>query len=199
MSIDILKYSMTKQDGRILRSVKSQKLIVEACIKLFKEGNFVPTAQLVANESGVGIRTVFRLFDDMENLLKSVDAEMRKDYDFEVKFDPNSSFENRLLVGVDHLCAIYKKHQIIMFGTVSNMWKYKFLQENYMNYQKMIMQKVEEVLPEVLNFDGESKELIHATLSFAFWARLQGQGLKKDQIKSALVRQCTMIFNNEKI
>ena len=199
MSIDILKYSMTKQDGRILRSVKSQKLIVEACIKLFKEGNFVPTAQLVANESGVGIRTVFRLFDDMENLLKSVDAEMRKDYDFEVKFDPNSSFENRLLVGVDHLCAIYKKHQIIMFGTVSNMWKYKFLQENYMNYQKMIMQKVEEVLPEVLSFDGELQELIHATLSFAFWARLQGQGLKKDQIKSALVRQCTMIFNNEKI
>ena len=199
MSIDILKYSMTKQDGRILRSVKSQKLIVEACIKLFKEGNFVPTAQLVANESGVGIRTVFRLFDDMENLLKSVDAEMRKDYDFEVKFDPNSSFENRLLVGVDHLCAIYKKHQIIMFGTISNMWKYKFLQENYMNYQKMIMQKVEEVLPEVLNFDGELQELTHATLSFAFWMRLQGQGLKKDQIKSALVRQCTMIFNNEKI
>ena len=197
MSIDILKYSMTKQDGRILRSVKSQKLIVEACIKLFKEGKFVPTAQLVANESGVGIRTVFRLFDDMENLLKSVDAEMRKDYDFEVKFDPNSSFENRLLVGVDHLCAIYKKHQIIMFGTVSNMWKYKFLQENYMNYQKMIMQKVEEVLPEVLNFDGELQELTHATLSFAFWMRLQGQGLKKDQINSAMVRQCMMIFKSQ--
>ena len=197
MSIDILKYSMTKQDGRILRSVKSQKLIVEACIKLFKEGNFMPTAQLVANESGVGIRTVFRLFDDMENLLKSVDAEMRKDYDFEVKFDPNSSFENRLLVGVDHLCAIYKKHQIIMFGTVSNMWKYKFLQENYMNYQKMIMQKVEEVLPEVLSFDGELQELIHATLSFAFWMRLQGQGLKKDQINSAMIRQCMMIFKSQ--
>ena len=197
MSIDILKYSMTKQDGRILRSVKSQKLIVEACIKLFKEGNFVPTAQLVANESGVGIRTVFRLFDDMENLLKSVDAEMRKDYDFEVKFDPNSSFENRLLVGVDHLCAVYEKHQIIMFGTVSNMWKYKFLQENYMNYQKMIMQKVEEVLPEVLNFDGELQELTHATLSFAFWMRLQGQGLKKDQINSAMVRQCMMIFKSQ--
>ena len=197
MSIDILKYSMTKQDGRILRSVKSQKLIVEACIKLFKEGNFVPTAQLVANESGVGIRTVFRLFDDMENLLKSVDAEMRKDYDFEVKFDPNSSFENRLLVGVDHLCAVYEKHKIIMFGTVSNMWKYKFLQENYMNYQKMIMQKVEEVLPEVLNFDGELQELTHATLSFAFWMRLQGQGLKKDQINSAMVRQCMMIFKSQ--
>ena len=185
------------QDGRILRSVKSQKLIVEACIKLYKGGNFEPTAQQVADESGVGIRTVFRLFDDMENLLKSVDAEMRKDYDFEVKFDPKSSFENRLLVSINHLCAGYKKHKIIILGTVSNMWKYKFLQENYMNYQKMIMQKAEEVLPEVLNFDGELQELTHATLSFAFWTRLQGQGLNKDQIKSAMFRQCMIIFNSK--
>ena len=197
MSIDILKCSMTKQDGRNLRSVKSQKLIVEACIKLFKAGNVELTAQQVADESGVGIRTVFRLFDDMENLLKSVDTEMRKDYDFEVKFDPKSSFENRLLAVTNHLCAGYKKHNTIMFGTISNMWKYKFLQENYMNYQKMIRQKGEEVLPEVLNFDGELQELTHATLSFAFWTRLQSQGLNKDQVKSAMVRQCMMIFNSQ--
>jgi hypothetical protein len=190
---------MTKQDGRHLRSVKSQKLIVEACIKLFKAGNVELTAQQVADESGVGIRTVFRLFDDMENLLKSVDAEMRKDYDFEVKFDPKSSFENRLLAFTNHLCAGYKKHNTIMFGTISNMWKYKFLQENYMNYQKMIRQKGEEVLPEVLNFDGELQELTHATLSFAFWTRLQSQGLNKDQVKSAMVRQCMMIFNSQSI
>ena len=66
-----------------------------------------------------------------------------------------------------------------------------------MNYQKMIMQKVEEVLPEVLNFDGELQELTHATLSFAFWMRLQGQGLEKDQINSAMVRQCMMIFKSQ--
>ena len=197
MSIDILKCSMTKQDGRNLRSVKSQKLIVEACIKLFKAGNVELTAQQVADESGVGIRTVFRLFDDMENLLKSVDTEMRKDYDFEVKFDPKSSFENRLLAFTNHLCAGYKKHNTILLGTLSNMWKYKFLQENYINYQKMIRQKGEEVLPEVLNFDDELQELTHATLSFAFWTRLQGQGLNKDQVKSAMVRQCMMIFNSQ--
>ena len=66
-----------------------------------------------------------------------------------------------------------------------------------MNYQKIIRKKTEEVLPEVLNFDSELQELTHATLSFAFWTRLQGQGLKKDQIKSAVVRQCMMIFNSQ--
>ena len=56
---------MAKQDGRNLRSINSQKLIVNACIKLFKAGNLEPTAQQVADESGVGIRTVFRQFDEM--------------------------------------------------------------------------------------------------------------------------------------
>jgi AcrR family transcriptional regulator len=186
---------MTKQDGRTLRSVKSQKLIVSACIKLFKEGNLEPTAQQVADESGVGIRTVFRQFDDMENLLKSVDAELSKDYNFEVKFDPASSFNDRLTAAINHLYSGYKKHKIIMFMTVSNMWKYKFLRENYLNYQKKIKQKTEEVIPEVLNFDDESQHLFHATLSFALWSRLQGQGLNKDQIKSAMFRQCMMILN----
>lgn len=186
---------MAKQDGRTLRSVKSQKLIVDAVIKLIREGNLEPTAQVVADKSGVGIRTVFRQFDDMENLLKSVDAELSKDYNFEVKFDPSSSFNDRLSVVINNLNSGYKRHKLIMFMTVSKMWKYKFLQENYMNYQKKIKQKTEEIIPEVLNFDDESQHLFHATLSFALWSRLQGQGLNKDQIKSAMFRQCMMILN----
>tara|TARA_B100000287_G_scaffold407344_1_gene432684 strand:+ start:450 stop:1016 length:567 start_codon:yes stop_codon:yes gene_type:complete len=186
---------MTKQDGRTLRSVKSQKLIVNAVIKLIKEGNLEPTAQMVADESGIGIRTVFRQFDDMENLLKSVDAELSKGYNFGINIDPNLDINDRLITVINHLNSGYKRHKTIMFMTVSNMWKYKFLQENYMNYQKIIKKKTEEVIPEVLNFDDESKHLFHATLSFALWTRLQGQGLNHDQIKSAMFRQCIMILN----
>ena len=96
---------MAKQDGRNLRSINSQKLIVNACIKLFKAGNLEPTAQQVADESGVGIRTVFRQFDEMENLFKSVDAVLSKDYDFNVKYDPSSSFETRLQSVANHMNA----------------------------------------------------------------------------------------------
>ena len=188
---------MSNQDGRVLRSVKSQKLIVGAYIKLLRAGTMEPTAQMVADKSRIGIRTVFRQFDDMENLLKSVDAELSKDYNFDVKFDPISSFKDRLAIAINHFNSGYKKHRLIMFATASNMWKYKFLEKNYMNYQKIIRTKTEEVLPEVLNFDSELQELTHATLSFAFLTRLHGQGLKKDQIKSAVVRQCIMIFNSQ--
>ena len=198
MSIDIFEIIMTKQDGRNLRSVNSQKLIVDACIKLFKAGNLEPTAQQVADESGVGIRTVFRQFDEMENLFKSVDAVLSKDYDFEVRYDPSSSFDARLQSIISHMNAGYEKHKLIMFMTVSQMWKYRFLKENYLMYQDIIKNKTEEILPEVLSFDTESKHLFHASLSFAMWTRLQGQKLNNDQISKAMLRQCLLIANDNK-
>ena len=48
-------------------------------LNYIKAGNLEPTAQQVADESGVGIRTVFRQFDEMENLFKSVDAVLSKE------------------------------------------------------------------------------------------------------------------------
>ena len=198
MSIDIFKLIMTKKDGRNLRSINSQKLIVDACIKLFKAGNLEPTAQQVADESGVGIRTVFRQFDEMENLFKSVDAVLSKDYDFEVRYDPSSSFDARLQSTISHMNAGYEKHKLIMFMTVSKMWKYEFLRKNYLMYQDLIKSKTEEILPEVLSFDTESRYLFHASLSFAMWTRLQGQKLNNDQINKAMFRQCILITNDNK-
>jgi len=198
MSIDIFKLIMTKKDGRNLRSINSQKLIVDACIKLFKAGNLEPTAQQVADESGVGIRTVFRQFDEMENLFKSVDAVLSKDYDFEVRYDPSSSFDARLQSTISHMNAGYEKHKLIMFMTVSKMWKYEFLRKNYLMYQDLIKSKTEEILPEVLSFNTESRHLFHASLSFAMWTRLQGQKLNNDQINKAMFRQCILITNDNK-
>ena len=189
---------MAKQDGRNLRSINSQKLIVDACIKLFKEGNLEPTAQQVADESGVGIRTVFRQFDEMENLFKAVDAVLSKDYDLNVKYDPSASFKARLQTITNHMNAGYEKHKLIMFMTVSKMWKYEFLRKNYLMYQDRIKDKTEEVLPEVLSFDHESKHLFHASLSFAMWTRLQGQKLNSGQIKKAMLRQCLLIAGDNK-
>jgi hypothetical protein len=94
--------------------------------------------------------------------------------------------------------AGYEKHKLIMFMTVSKMWKYEFLRENYLMYQDRIKDKTEEVLPEVLGFDAESKHLFHASLSFAMWTRLRGQKLNNTQIKKAMHRQCLLIANDNK-
>lgn len=57
-----------KNDGRKLRSIKSQNIIVDALMQLIKKGILEPTAQQVADAAGISIRTVFRQMEDMETL-----------------------------------------------------------------------------------------------------------------------------------
>ena len=55
-------------DGRSLRRARSYEAVVEAILDLLSEGEVQPTAKAVAERSGVSLRTVFRLFDDVESL-----------------------------------------------------------------------------------------------------------------------------------
>ena len=61
-------------DGRALRSERSRRAIHEALFALVGEGVLQPTAQQVADRAGVGIRTVFRHFEDMDALLAEIHA-----------------------------------------------------------------------------------------------------------------------------
>ena len=62
--------SPEKIDGRRLRSGRSRQLIIESMLQLIKDGNLAPTAKQVANHAKVGIRSVFRHFEDMEALIQ---------------------------------------------------------------------------------------------------------------------------------
>jgi AcrR family transcriptional regulator len=56
------------EDGRRRRSDVSRARIVGALLELTREGHFEPSADLVAERAGVGRRTVFRHFRDMDSL-----------------------------------------------------------------------------------------------------------------------------------
>ena len=187
---------MNKLDGRNLRSTKSQKLIIDAVIKLFQSGNFNPTAQEVSDESGIGIRTVFRQFDDMENLINAVDQEYHQKRPLMIKVDPSLTIKTRLKQIVETRNNIYSKESNIMMMTIFMSWKYKFLLKRYRNWQKFFRDETEKAIPELKKLDKQSLELVDAILSFAFWTRLNGQGMKKSEIKKAMYDQCLTILNN---
>ncbi|MBI5939290.1 MAG: TetR/AcrR family transcriptional regulator [Caulobacterales bacterium] len=63
-------------DGRRLRSETSRLRIVEAMIALVSESPTMPPAEAVATRAGVGLRTVFRLFEDMDGLYRGIQAVM---------------------------------------------------------------------------------------------------------------------------
>jgi AcrR family transcriptional regulator len=61
-------------DGRRLRAHASRIRITEAVVRLVGEGNIQPTAEQIAAAAQVSLRTVFRHFDEMENIYLEVAA-----------------------------------------------------------------------------------------------------------------------------
>lgn len=63
-------------DGRRLRSEASRTKIVQAMIDIVREqgGLGMPPAELIAERAGVGLRTVFRLFEDMDGVYRAMQA-----------------------------------------------------------------------------------------------------------------------------
>jgi TetR/AcrR family transcriptional regulator, regulator of autoinduction and epiphytic fitness len=60
-------------DGRVARSHRSRRAIIDAMRALHAEGDLRPTAPRVAKRAGVSVRTVWQQFADMETLLVEAD------------------------------------------------------------------------------------------------------------------------------
>ena len=72
---------LEETDGRRRRSLDSRARIVAAMLELTRESAIVPSAEQVASRAGVGLRTVFRHFQDMDSLYSEIarpfEAELR--------------------------------------------------------------------------------------------------------------------------
>ena len=68
-------------DGRRRRAIDSRRRIVAAMLELIRAGDVLPSAEAVAARAGVGLRSVFRHFADMERLYlemtEVIEAELR--------------------------------------------------------------------------------------------------------------------------
>jgi len=61
-------------DGRVQRGMRSRTAVVDAILDLLVEGVTQPTAQMVSDRSGISVRSIFRLFDDMASLYQAAAA-----------------------------------------------------------------------------------------------------------------------------
>jgi len=66
-------------DGRHLRREQNQKRVIDALVELFVDGSSWPTVSDVAKKAGVSERSIFRYFDDMDDLVvAAVDSCVRE-------------------------------------------------------------------------------------------------------------------------
>jgi AcrR family transcriptional regulator len=111
-------------DGRLARSVRTRRAIVDALRSLHHDGDLRPTAPRVAERAGVSVRTVWQHFTDLESLL--VEAGQR---DYEIA----QSFVERLpaTLPLDQRIAAVADQRARMFEAMAPPWRAARLHEPF--------------------------------------------------------------------
>ena len=95
--------SEVEVDGRRLRREQNRKAVLDAMVELFEEGDLTPTTGEVAERAGISPRSLFRYFDDIDDLNRA--AIDRQLHDARPLLDPDVAVDAPLAERIEVLVA----------------------------------------------------------------------------------------------
>jgi AcrR family transcriptional regulator len=167
--------TITKIDGRRQRSSQSSDLIAQACIKIINEGNLNPTAKEVAKRAGVGTRTVFRQYEDMEDLHLRIHNIMKENFrntiqEFQFK---KTSLGDRVDELLCRLVSRYEASDNLIRITFIRMNESERVRANFDEFLELISEFVLTNIPEINTLENIDKHNCIFAFSPANWFSLR--------------------------
>jgi len=190
---------LVETDGRRLRSQDSRARIVAAMLALTREGATSPSAEQVASRAGVGLRTVFRHFSDMESLYRemhdAIEAELRA-----AAAQPfrGRTWRERMLELIQRRSAGFEA--IAPFRRAADLRRpgSPLLQAAHAELAEALREILVRIAPEDIRRDAARFEALDLLLSYEAWARLRNdQGLTPAQAREALALTVTALVGPE--
>lgn len=100
--------NIERVDGRRERGSRNKTAVVSALLDLYERGEVSPSAARVAEVAGVSERSVFRYFDDMDDLASAaVELQWDRVKPLYLDLADTGTFENRLRAIVDHRIRVH--------------------------------------------------------------------------------------------
>jgi AcrR family transcriptional regulator len=163
-------------DGRLQRTLRSRQAILDAFYELIEEGVLQPTAGQVAERAGVGIRSVFRHFSEMEALFAELNERLRSENRawFELE-RPEGSLEQRARALVASRCEIFERVAPFVRATRLHRLRSDFLTKEYLRGGRELRSMLRDWLPELGAAPRPLSEAIEAVVSFELWDRLRSE------------------------
>lgn len=175
-------------DGRRLRGEENRRRIVEAFIAFIREGVISPTAEMIAERADVGLRTVFRHFEDMERLYREIgtviEAQIRPIVDR--PFD-SPDWRGRIEEVIDRRAALFER--IMPFRIAADVYRHTSpsivtRQEEFVALQR---QYLERALPPAMLRDTLRIEALDLVSSYEAWRRMRHeQNLSPEEAKRVM-------------
>ena len=157
-------------DGRRERSRASRRAIIHAMMDLIVEGDIDPSAARVAERAGVGLRSVFRHFDDKETLYREMNAILGEAYVPQMR-EPYKSTDWREQLGelVERRAKVYEEIAPFRISTSVQRFHSPTLMENYRGLLKAERKALDAILPEPVRNDEHRARAILLATSFDSW------------------------------
>jgi AcrR family transcriptional regulator len=178
------------QDGRRKRSRSSRARVVAAMLDLVAGGEVAPTAAQVAETAGVGLRSVFRHFKDMDALYR----EMTEAIEIEVlplMLHPleGANWQERLFTLAERRARIFER--IMPFRISANLRRFEsaYLMEDHRRLLRLEAGALNAHLPEAVRADDVAARGFAVILSFTTWRQLRhDQAVPADQARAVVRR-----------
>lgn len=177
-------------DGRVRRAQRSGQAIVEALMELVGSGVLEPTAQQVAERAGVGIRTVFRRFSDMESLFAEMDARLQAEaVPILVGGRPDGSLTERVRGLIRQRVAFFERIAPYKRSGNRKRWRSPFLRERHALLGRALRADLVRWLPELERASAATMDALDLVTSFEAWDQLRSeQGLGTGRAQAAVER-----------
>ena len=179
-------------DGRHRRRVENLEAVVEATLELISENGALPTVAEVAERAGISQRSVFRYFDDVDQLTRAaVDARFRQGAALVGMPTPiPAALDDRLRELAASRSRLYEFIGPTARVVRTRMGDYAVLIESVERSRHALRSQLREVLaPELEEAGGElTLAALDVMYSFEAWDLLRrDQGLTPDEAAEVLV------------
>lgn len=163
-----------KSDGRKKRTDQSRQKIVLAFLQLVRDGNVTPSAEDVAKQAKVGLRTIFRRFNEMELLYREMITEIQGQFAPEVvKPWKTEGLKNQLQELLERKAKIYEA--LMPYRIAANYHKYNsdFIKQGGEHWIEIERKVLANLLPFSVSTEPVLFKAIEVSLSFETWIQLR--------------------------
>lgn len=176
------------KDGRRQRSDRSRRRIVEALFDLISEGDMSPSAVSVAERADVGLRSVFRHFEDMDSIYDEMTAELMTAVMPMISAPYKAkTWRDRLTEMVERRADLYEMVFPMRVCMILRYHQSEFIQKQYKRDIDMERSTLKAILPKQITSDRTLFAALEVTVGFPTWRRLrQDQNLSVGSAKKTI-------------
>lgn len=181
-------------DGRRARRERNRDAVVEALLDFYREGELQPSTEQIAQRAGISARSLFRYFDDVDDLYRVAIAHQiaRIGSRFFVDIDPDLDLADRVASFVGQRLELYEAMGWVGVVARSREWFQPLVAEELGRARSLFRTQLRTAFaPELARFDltDADRRVAAADVLCSFEAYrllLDDHGLARDEIVAVL-------------